>query len=499
VSEHRLLAWQSVSRVHFVGIGGIGLSAIARVLHGEGYLVSGSDARRTVLTEELAALGIEVRYGHRPQNVAGADLVVVSSAVPKENPELVAATQAGIPVIKRAQLLGDMMVGKFGIAVAGTHGKTTTSAFISFVLSEMGLDPTFIVGGILEDMGTNARLGKGPHFVVEADEYDHTFLGLRPRLAVVTVIEMDHPDCFADIEDVALAFESFVRRLPDDGTLVGCADQPRVAQLLQRVRRDKPIDIVTYGLGDEGVVPHFLGDESWQAREVRTNDWGGSDFLAQRDGQAVGECRLRLPGLHNVSNTLAVLAVAHRLGLDMERVLETLPRFRGVRRRFELKGEVGGILVIDDYAHHPTEIQATLAAARRRYGRRPLWVFFQPHTYSRTKALLDGFVASFQDADHVLISEIYAARERNTLGITAQDLVRRMNHPDVRYVETVEEASAHLQAALRPGDVVLTLGAGDGYIVGEDLLRALAGPSCAAISQRGSEVAATEAATKHGC
>lgn len=493
-----LLDKEKVKRVHFVGIGGIGLSAIARVLQGEGYLVSGSDAQRTVLTAELAALGMVVDYGHRPQNVAGADLVVLSSAVPKDNPEVVAATEAGMPVVKRAQLLGEMMAGKFGIAVAGTHGKTTTSAFISFVLSETSLDPTFIVGGILQDMGTNARLGKGPHFVIEADEYDYTFLGLRPKLAVVTVIEMDHPDCFTGIESMTLAFERFVRLLPDNGTVVGCADQPRVVQLLQRVRKDRAIEVVTYSLGDEALRPPSLGGGSWQARGIRANDWGGSDFLALRQGRPVGECRVRLPGLHNVSNTLAVLAVTHRLGLDMEQVLEVLPRFRGVHRRFELKGQVEGIVVIDDYAHHPTEIQATLAAARRRYGRRPLWVFFQPHTYSRTKVLLDEFAASFEDADHVLISEIYAAREKDDLGITAHDLVRKMSHPDVRYVATLQEASAYLQTALQPGDVLLTLGAGDGYLVGEKVLCVLAGRSCKAISQEPNKVVVTEAAPKHG-
>jgi UDP-N-acetylmuramate--alanine ligase len=459
----RLLGRRQVKRIHFVGIGGIGLSAIARVLQQEGYQISGSDARQTPLTAELAEQGMVVHYGHRAENVAGADLVVVSSAVPENNPELAAAREAGIPVVKRADILGEMMADKVGIAVAGTHGKTTTSALIAFVLSEIGLDPTFVVGGIMQNLGTNARRGQGPHFVIEADEYDHMFLGLRPKVAVVTVIEMDHPDCFADIEEMTQAFAQFVRLLPDSGTAIGCADQPRVMRLLQQAAAEHPSRLITYG----------LGRGAWQAQDIQRNDWGGSDFIALHDGQAVGQCRLRLPGLHNVSNTLAVLAVVDCLGLNLDAVLRVLPHFEGVRRRFEVKGEACGVVVIDDYAHHPTEIRATLSAAQRRYSGRPLWVFFQPHTYSRTRALLNEFATSFDIADHVLIAEIYAARETDDLGLSAQDLVRLMRHRDVRHVSTLHEASEYLATALRPGDVLLTLGAGDGYLVGEAVLRTL--------------------------
>jgi len=460
----RLLDKKRVKRVHFVGIGGIGLSAIARVLHEDGYVVSGSDTQQTTLTDELAALGMDVHCGHRAKHVTDADLVIVSSAIPAHNPEVVAARSAGKTVVKRDRILGDMMAAKFGIAVAGTHGKTTTSALISFVLTEMGLEPTFIVGGILRDMNTNARLGRGPHFVVEADEYDHTFWGLLPKLAVVTTIEMDHPDCFTDIDDVLGAFEHFVRLVPDDGAVIGCADDSRVAELLQQIRTDRAIDVIAYALEAES---------TWRAQDVQSNIWGGSDFTVLYEGRPVGECSLRLPGLHNVSNALAVLAVGYRLGLEMEQVFAVLPRFHGVRRRFEVKGQANGIVVIDDYAHHPTEIKATLAGARQRYGGRPLWVFFQPHTYSRTKTLLDEFAQSFNGADHVLISEIYAARETDSSGITAQDLVGRMSHPHVRYVATLQEASQYLQSSLRPGDVLMTLGAGDGYLVGERVLSAL--------------------------
>jgi len=452
--------------VHFVGIGGIGLSAIARVLHARGYTVSGSDAQRTALTEKLDSLGMTVTIGHRAEHVRGADLIIASSAVPQDNPEILAGQQAGIPVVKRAQILGEMMAGKTSIAVAGTHGKTTTSALIAFVLTEAHLDPSYVVGGMLQDFGSNARHGNGPHFVIEADEYDHTFLGLLPSIAVVTVIEMDHPDCFRDLDEITGAFERFLHQLPDDGVAVGCADQRRVRQLLARLHHDRGIEIVTYGLELEA---------DWTADKVQPNAWGGSDFEVMRRGVSVGRCGLRLTGLHNVANALAALAVIDRLELDMKLVLPLVSRFAGVTRRFELKGESKGIAVVDDYAHHPTEIRATLAAARRRYGRRPIWAFFQPHTYSRTKVLLNEFAASFDDADHVIVSEIYAAREQNSLGISARDLVKLMKHRDVRLVTTLQEAVDVLCAALRPGDVLLTLGAGDGYRVGEAVLCALRG------------------------
>jgi UDP-N-acetylmuramate--alanine ligase len=453
-----------VEHVHLVGIGGIGLSAIARVLHSAGYVVSGSDAQQTALTVELATLGMTIHCGHRSENVTGADLVIVSSAVPPDNPEIIAAEEAGVRVSKRGPILGEMMTGTLGIAVSGTHGKTTTSAMLAFVLDQLGLDPTFIVGGVLQDMGTNGRLGRGPHFVVEADEYDHAFLGLRPRVAVVTIVEMDHPDCFRDTADMIQAFERFLQLLPEGGTAVGCIDHEPVGRLMLRVGQEHNVEIVTYGLA---------GGASWRAETVHPNAHGGSDFVVLHDGLRVGQGSLCLPGQHNVANALGVLAVAYCLGLSVEQVLEVLPGFHGVQRRFELKGQVEGVVVIDDYAHHPTEIRATLAAARQRYGGRPLWVFFQPHTYSRTKALLSEFAASFCDADHVLVSEVYAAREKDSLGVTGADLVQQMVHPDVHFTPTLPQAIEYLQTRLRPGDILLTLGAGDGYLVGEAVLGAL--------------------------
>ncbi len=460
----------NAQHVHLIGIGGSGLSAIARVLLEEGHRVSGSDRQLSPLTAELARLGATIHHGHRPENVGQADVVLISSAVPDDNPEVIAARQRGIPVVKRAEFLGEMMAGRYGVAVAGTHGKTTTTAMIATILTEAGLDPTFIVGSVVDNLGTNAHAGRGPHFIIEADEYDHTFLGLRPRLAVVTTVEHDHPDCFPTIEAVMDAFTRFVALVPDDGGLIVCGDDPNARRL------------GTMGMGDAGGIPpsapsrkvltYGLGEGwDWQAVDLQPNDVGGSDFVALRHGRPAGDVRLRIPGRHNVLNALAALAVADELGIPPAQAGASLAAFRGTKRRFEHKGTVGGVTVIDDYAHHPTEIRATLAAARERYPERRIWAVFQPHTYSRTKALLDEFAASFADADHVIVTDIFAARERDTLGLSADDIVQRMAHPDARHIAGLEAVADHLLAHLRPGDVLITLGAGDGYLIGERVLR----------------------------
>jgi UDP-N-acetylmuramate--alanine ligase len=454
-------------RVHLIGIGGIGLSAIAKVLLEEGHLVSGSDLKLSPITKALADLGATIYEGHRAENLGDVDLVIVSSAIPAGNPEVAAARERDIPVVKRDWVLGHMMEGRFGIAVAGSHGKTTIAAMLALVLTEAGLDPSFIVGGILQNLGTNAKAGRGEHFVVEADEYDRTFLGLRPRIALVTNIEMDHPDCYPTLDDLVEAFREFLDLVPADGCVIGCGDEERVRGILGTEEQggggagEQGRKVVTYGLG-EGV--------DWRAVDIRSNELGGHDFIALHDGHAVGEFGLRIPGLHNVQNSLAALAVAHRLGLDLASVGETLRSFRGVRRRFEVKGEVDEVIVIDDYAHHPTQIRTTLRAARERYPGRTLWALFQPHTYSRTKALLDQFAQSFADADHVIVTDIYAAREFDDLGVSAADIVARMKHPDVRYIFGLNEAADYLLDHLKPGDVLITLGAGDGYKVGEAVL-----------------------------
>jgi len=449
------------ARVHLIGIGGIGLSAIAKVLLEEGCRVSGSDLKLSPITEALAARGATIHQGHRAENVGDAEVVVVSSAIPADNPEAAAARARGIPVVKRDWMLGRMMEGRFGIAVAGSHGKTTIAAMLALLLTDAGLDPTFIVGGIMENLGTNARAGRGRYFVIEADEYDRTFLGLRPRIAVVTNIEMDHPDCYPELDDLMEVFREFVRLVPADGCVIGCGDEERTRGMLGELRGTQGSRVITYGLG-EGV--------DWQAADIRAHELGGRDFVALHEGQPVGAFGLQIPGLHNVQNSLAVLAVAHQLGLGLAGVRETLRRYSGVQRRFEVKGEVNGVIVVDDYAHHPTQIRTTLRAARERYPGRAIWAVFQPHTYSRTKALLGEFAASFADADHVVVTEIYAAREFDNLGVSASDIVALMRHPDTRYISGLNETADYLFDHLRPGDVLITLGAGDGYKVGEKVL-----------------------------
>ena len=455
-------------RVHFIGIGGAGLSAIARVLMGQGAEVSGSDLVLSPVAEALARDGARVFTGHRQENVAGAELVIVSSAVPTSNVEVRAAQAAGIPVLKRPQFLGQMMDGRLGVAVAGTHGKTTTTAMISSILLEAGRDPTFIVGGVIAGLGTNARAGGGPLFVIEADEYDRTFLGLTPRIAVVTNVEHDHPDCYPTFADFKAAFEEFAALVPREGLLVACWDDP-VARGLGERRRAAGAAVVFFGL-EKGA--------EWRAEEVRPNFAGGVDFLAVHESEVLGLVRLRLPGVHNASNAVAALAVADFLDIPFRIARGALTEFRGVGRRFEIKGEAGGVVVVDDYAHHPTEIRATLLAARQHLceqPRRPLWAVWQPHTYSRTKTLLADFMQAFGVADHVIVLPIYAARETDTLGVSSADVVAAMQHPDVRCAESLDEAVVWLGTEVRPGDVVLTLGAGDGYKVGEWLLEALGG------------------------
>jgi UDP-N-acetylmuramate--alanine ligase len=444
--------------VHLVGIGGAGLSAIARILYERGDKVTGSDLMTSVYSQALERDGVFVTYGHRAENVVGADVVVVSSAVPDDNVEVEAARRAGIQVLHRAAFLGELTAASRTIAVAGTHGKTTTTGLIAWLLDAAGLSPSFMVGGMVHDFGTNARAGGGKYFVIEADEYDRTFLGLRPSVAVVTNVEHDHPDCYPTPEDFRKAFETFARQVED--LLIVCLDDPGAASIA-------PIGVPrqTYGLS-EGAT--------WRADEIRTNAVGGSDFLVLRGGETLGLFRTRLPGKHNVLNILSALIVGDYLGLDLKDTREALTKYCGVQRRFEIIGEEAGVMVVDDYAHHPTEIRATLAAARQRFPDRELWAVFQPHTYSRTRTLMDAFSESFSDADHVILTDIFAARERADPKITGKLVADRIAHHDVHFFSHFSQAVEHLLQHIQPGSVVITLSAGDGNEVGQMLLKELA-------------------------
>jgi UDP-N-acetylmuramate--alanine ligase len=453
-------------RIHLVGIGGIGLSAIARVLHGWGYKVSGSDRQPSALTATLAAEGMRIYAGHKADQVADADVVIMSSAVAEDNPEVAEARRRGVPVVKRDQFLPGLTAGKVTIAVAGTHGKTTTSAMIAWILVQAGLDPTFIAGGVLANLGTNARAGHGPHFVIEADEYDRAFLGLWPRVAVITAIEHDHPDCYPTFEEMRDAFARFAVQARASGVLIVGGEDGEARGLGETWRRIGG-QAATFGLG---------AGWDWRAEQVKTET--ATSFEVWHTTRRLGGCALGLPGRHNVLNALAALAAADAIGVSFEVAARALSEFRGTARRFELKGEAGGVTVVDDYAHHPTEIRATLAAAKARYPGRTIWAVFQPHTYSRTVALIEQFATAFGDADHVLVTGIYAARESDTLGVSGADVaaqIRQSGHRDVEYVETLDGATAAVLEQARPGDVVLTLGAGDSYLVGEWVLERLEG------------------------
>ena len=451
-------------RIHMVGIGGIGLSAIARVLAGRGHQVTGSDQMGSAQTDELAALGVRVYIGHRPEQIQDAELVIVSSAVPDENEEIVKAQQLGVPVMRRREVLACMMEGTYGIAVAGTHGKTTTSAMVTTILAGAGLDPTFIVGGVISNLNTNARTGSGAHFVLEADEYDHTFEDLAPQLAVVTNIEMDHPDCYADVGCVGEAFAAFLSKVPEEGTIVACADSPVLAEVL--ATRPWRACVVTYGLSPE---------TDYHLAATTPNDRGGVDYRIMTEGATWAQGVLQVPGVHNALNATAALIAAFVAGVDPSVAADALEGFCGALRRFEFKGECKGIVVIDDYAHHPTEVRATLAAARQRYPGHRLWAVWQPHTYSRAGVLLHEFATCFEDADRVIVTDIYKARSHELETVHSADLVRTIENDNARYIGALDQTVEYLLGALREGDLLITLGAGDGYLVGERVLSRLKG------------------------
>ncbi|MFZ0663139.1 MAG: UDP-N-acetylmuramate--L-alanine ligase [Acidobacteriaceae bacterium] len=433
-------------RIHFIGIGGIGMSGIAEILLNLGNAVSGSDLRRTAVTERLASLGATVFEGHAAANAIGADVVVVSSAVNERNAEVIEARRRKIPVIQRAEMLAELMRLKYGIAVAGMHGKTTTTSMIASVLAAGGLDPTVVVGGRVATMGSNARLGKSEYLVAEADESDRSFLKLSPILGVVTNLDREHMDCYHDMADVENAFVEFMDRVPFYGACVVCGDNPLLVGILPRVRRK----VFTYGTSARADFVLRMLPAAGEAR---------SRFEVASDGTVLGPFELHVPGQHNVLNATAAVAIATRLEVKPEAIAAGLNHFRGVDRRFEVKGCVRGVTVVDDYGHHPTEIRATLRAAKD-CGYRKIHMIFQPHRYSRTRDLLRDFAASFSDASTVEILDIYAASEEPIEGITAETLVEAVGAEGVEYAASTEEAVERVVARAGEGDVILTQGAG---------------------------------------
>ncbi len=451
--------------MHFIGIGGTGLSAIARVLAESGYQVSGSDRTLSPLAENLQAEGVRVTIGHQAENIGDAQVVVRSSAVPDDNVEMVAAREKGIPVLKRSEFLSSLMEGHTAIAVAGTHGKTTTTAMIAWTLTSMGQDPTFIAGGVLKDLRTNAHAGKGNTFVIEADEYDHMFLGLRPKIAVVTNIEHDHPDCYPTKEDFFRAFDEFASQVSSDGTMLVCANDREAARLGQLARERKQ-KVLSYAVR-EPKAEVYDSPASYIADALHTNSEGGITFDAHctipgNKFELHPAAQLRVPGKHNAQNALAALAVAHQLQLPVDQASRALSDFSGTGRRFEVRGKVRGITVVDDYAHHPTEIRATIEAARLRYPKSKLWVVWQPHTYSRTRLLADDFVAALEKADRVIVTEIYAARERPPEdGFSARQLANAMKRSQAEFMPDFRQVVNYLAEQMRTEDVLLVLSAGD--------------------------------------
>lgn len=448
--------------IHLVGVGGAGLSAVAQVLLGRGFKVSGSDRQLNEMTTRLEETGATIFEGHDAAQIDGADLLLVSSAIPPENPEILAAARAGKPVLKRKEFLGMLMAGTIGIAVAGTHGKTTTTGMIAQIMIEAGLDPSVILGAELPAVGSNGRAGRSDYFVIEADEYDYMFLGLQPSLAVVTNVEYDHPDLFGSPEAYQEAFVNFVRRIRDDGHLFACADDPG-ARTLAAHAETRRLNVGTYG----------LNRGEWRATDIRPNQHGGSDFLVQYAADVVGLVRIRIPGEHNVRNALAAIGAASTLGVEFDVIRTALGEFGGLGRRFQLLGEAGDVAVVDDYAHHPTEIKATLAAARQQFSGRRIWAVWQPHTFSRTKVMLNDFAGCFAAADRVVALDIYRSRERDTLGVDTAQVIDHIANTRVDHVGSIEEAADFLVERVVPGDVVITLSAGDGNLVGQILLHQL--------------------------
>jgi UDP-N-acetylmuramate--alanine ligase len=455
--------------IHLVGIGGSGLSAIARILLGQGYKVSGSDRSLNSLTEALARDGATIYEGHDASYIKGADALIITSAVKPDHIEVTAAREQGIPVYKRQDIIADLMEGKTVIAVAGTKGKTTTTSMIVHILRECGLDPSYIVGGILGNTGTNAGVGTGNIFVVEADEYDNMFLGLKPDIAVITNIEWDHPDFFASEEALFESFRQFLNLIPDNGAVVFYSDHPKTHYLVFDFLKQKPMKYATtYGDRDD------FADVGAQEVRLEGQHTRFSVIMNAKGLWAkVADVRLNLPGRHNIQNALAACIVANLLsiGPSFPKAATALESFKSTARRFEIRADVGEIAVVDDYAHNPMSIRAVLEAARQRYPGRTIWAVWQPHTFSRTQALMPDYVKAFDAADHVLVTDIYAARESPIEGVTSAAVVKAMKHPDARHTATFEDTVKVLSAEVKAPAVILIMSAGDAPQIGIEYLK----------------------------
>jgi UDP-N-acetylmuramate--alanine ligase len=444
--------FRTIRKIHFIGIGGIGMSGIAEILLDQGFKITGSDKQLSEITDRLENLGAKIYEGHSPENLdPDVDVVVYSSAIKMDNPEIREALSRKLPVIRRAEMLAELMrLKKYGIGIAGTHGKTTTTSMIGLILIEAGFDPTVIVGGVLRDLGgTNARLGHGDFIVVEADEFDRSFLQLTPSVAVITTLETEHLDCYRDFEELKSAFVEFANKVPFYGFVVACLDEPSIQDIIPSIKRR----LITYGINPQSDVQAV--DISFERRY--------SEYTLIFREDELGRVKLRVPGLHNVKNSLAAIAVGMELGVEYEKVKRAVEKFNGVYRRFEIKADIGGIIVVDDYAHHPTEIQATLQAAKLGWRRRVIAVF-QPHLYSRTRDFYQEFGRSFFNADILVLTDIYPAREEPIEEVTGEliaDAARDFGHKDVHYVSDKAEIPDYVMKILEPGDMIIFMGAGD--------------------------------------
>jgi UDP-N-acetylmuramate--alanine ligase len=455
------MKFSRIRNIHFVGIGGAGMSGIAELLFNLGYHVTGSDIRPSETTERIKNLGIDVQIGHKSENVKNADVVVISSAVKENNPEVISAREKRIPVIRRAEMLGELMRMKYGIGIAGTHGKTTTTSMVGEILSEGGLDPTIVVGGKVVNLGSHARLGNGQFMVAEADEYDRSFLTLTPTIAVVTTLEPEHLDYYKDFDEIKSTFLEFVNKVPFYGRVILCWDEDNVRDLIPQVERP----ITTYGLSPQADL---------QAHSVHFEE-SHSQFEIQIRGKNFGEVTLSVPGIHNVKNSLAAIGVALELDLPWDKICTALSKFKGVHRRFEIKGVIKRVMVVDDYAHHPTEIQATLKGARTGWKRRIIAVF-QPHLYSRTRDFCQEFGKALLESDVLIVTDIYPAREEPLPGINGElvsEHAKKLGHKKVYYVPRIDEVPVFLKEIVKENDMVITMGAGDVHKVGTNLLELL--------------------------